>query len=218
MLSDDGRRRGELVYDALRERLLAGRWGAGEPILIEEVKAEFGVSKQPVMDAVRRLSAAGLLEVIPQVGCRVPSYPPNEAADFFRLFAAAESEVTSIAADRASDMQLERLVTINRRIGEALPDSAGQRTAVYMTLNREFHGTIQDMCQSPILGRTSSQMWDMCDLLIMTAGQGNPIAGEIRDRHDEHERIISALRNRDHAAARSEMHAHIIRNVPMLTR
>jgi DNA-binding GntR family transcriptional regulator len=218
MLIDNGRRRGELVYDALRERLLAGRWGAGEPILIEEVKTEFGVSKQPVMDAIRRLSAAGLLEVIPQVGCRVPSYPANEAADFFRLFAAAESEVTSIAANRASDTQLQRLVSINRRIGEALEDLAGQRTATYMTLNREFHGTIQDMCQSPILGRTSSQMWDMCDLLIMTAGQGNPIAAEIHERYEEHERIIHALRDRDESAARNEMHAHIIRNVPMLSR
>ena len=200
----------------MRERLLAGRWSASEPILIEEVKSEFGVSKQPVMDAIRRLSAAGLLEVIPQVGCRVPSYPPNEAADFFRLFAAAESEVTSIAASRATQFELDRLIAINRRIGESLDDSPDHRATVYMTLNREFHGTIQDMCRSPILGRTSSQMWDMCDLLIMTAGRGNPIAGEVRDRYVEHERIIDALRDRDEAAARLEMHAHIIRNVPML--
>jgi DNA-binding GntR family transcriptional regulator len=217
MIGVDGRRRSELVYDALRERLLAGRWAAGEPILIEEVKVEFGVSKQPVMDAVRRLSAAGLLEVIPQVGCRVPSYPPNEAEDFFRLFAAAESEVTSIAAARASDLQLDRLAATNGRIGAALEGSPEHRTEVYMTLNREFHSTIQEMCQSPILGRTSSQMWDMCDLLIMTAGRGNPIAHEVRERYEEHERIIDALRDRDGATARNEMHAHIIRNVPMLT-
>ena len=40
-------------------------------ISIEEVKAEFGVSKQPVMDAMRRLEATGIVQIVPQSGCRV---------------------------------------------------------------------------------------------------------------------------------------------------
>src|SRR6478752_4798934 len=50
-------RLGVVILDELRERLLGGLYPVGSRISIEEVKAEFGVSKQPVMDAVRRLEA-----------------------------------------------------------------------------------------------------------------------------------------------------------------
>jgi len=47
------------------------RHAVGSRISIEEVKAEFGVSKQPVMDAMRPLEATGIVEIVPQGVCRV---------------------------------------------------------------------------------------------------------------------------------------------------
>src|SRR5215470_3244264 len=69
-----GRRLAPVVYDLLKERLLEGEFQAGERLSVEALKAEFGVSKQPVMEALRRLSSEGLVEIIPQVGCRIPVY------------------------------------------------------------------------------------------------------------------------------------------------
>src|SRR5580698_6003257 len=77
-----GRRLAPVVYDLLKERLLAGEFQAGERLSVESLKAEFAVSKQPVMDALRRLSSEGLVEIIPQVGCRVPAHGSADVTDF----------------------------------------------------------------------------------------------------------------------------------------
>ena len=53
------------MYDLLKERLHEGEYQAGERLPVESLKTESGVSKQPVMDAMRRLSSEGLVEIIP---------------------------------------------------------------------------------------------------------------------------------------------------------
>src|SRR5260370_18836548 len=98
----NGRRLGAYVYDTVKERLLEGQWRAGEFIAVEALKAELGVSKQPVMEALRRLAGDDLFDIIPQVGCQAPIYPPDEVSDFFELFASLESDAATIAAGRRS--------------------------------------------------------------------------------------------------------------------
>ena len=108
-----------MLLDELKERLLSGRYPAGSRISIEDVKAEFGVSKQPVMDAMRRLEATGLVQIVPQSGCRVAAYTTQEILDFFNLFGRFEGEIAAAAASRRTDAQL---VELDQR-GSASPTS-----------------------------------------------------------------------------------------------
>jgi DNA-binding GntR family transcriptional regulator len=215
----NGRRLASYVYDILKERLLEGYWRAGEHIVVEALKSEFGVSKQPVMEALRSLAGDGLVEIIPQVGCRVPTSAPEETSDFFTLFASIEAESAAIATTRCKDSDIARLVEINRQIGtySALPDRR-DRVRHYRTFNRQFHSAILEMARSSVVMRTGRRMWDMCDLLINTSGDTDPLADEIGERHAEHELIIDALRARDVTEVRDHMRKHILRNIPMLER
>lgn len=214
----DGRRLGSYVYDVIKERLLEGQWQAGESVGVEALRAELGVSKQPVMEALRRLAGDGLVEIIPQVGCRVPVYSVEDITDFFTLFASLEAEATVIAAGRRTDAQIAQLESINAQIAPvpavAEPE---QRVHLYRVLNRQFHGVILGMTRSPVVLRTSSRMWDMSDLLINAAGISHPLADEVGERHADHEQIIAALREPNLRGARQHMRAHILRNIPMLT-
>ena len=70
-----GKRLAPVVYEMLKERLLEGTYQAGERLSVETLKTEFEVSKQPVMEALHRLAADGLVEIVPQVGCRVVRLP-----------------------------------------------------------------------------------------------------------------------------------------------
>ncbi|HEY2041279.1 MAG TPA: GntR family transcriptional regulator [Jatrophihabitans sp.] len=212
-----GRRLAPYVYDVVKERLLGGEWLAGQSIAVEALKNELGVSKQPVMDALRRLAVDGLVEVIPQVGCRVPRFVPEEVDDFFVLFASLEAESAAIAAQRRAESQIEELVRINKIIGSSttVVDPA-VRAHQYRTLNRQFHSVVLSMARSAVVSRTSNRMWDMSDMLINVTRAQNPLAGEVVDRHADHERIIAALRARDVDTVRAEMRSHILRNIGML--
>ena len=113
-----GSRLNDAVYEQLKERLMEGRYTAGERVSAETLRLEFGVSKQPVMEALRRLSSDGLMEIVPQVGSRVSRYDLREVEDFYVMFGGFEGTIAGIAALRrtaAAARRLGRCVEADRR-------------------------------------------------------------------------------------------------------
>src|SRR5882757_4022476 len=136
-------RLGELAHQEIKDRLLDGVYAAGQKLSVEELSSELEVSKQPVMEALRLLSADGLVTIIPQVGCRVAAYDDQEVKDFFALFASMEGAVAGLAASRRTDAQLRALDEISARIGVLVDEEDPARRAhAYRVRNREFHAQI----------------------------------------------------------------------------
>jgi DNA-binding GntR family transcriptional regulator len=206
-----GSRLNHAVYDQLKERLLEGRYAAGERLSPEGLRTEFGVSKQPVMEALRRLSADGLVEILPQVGSRVAEYSMREVGDFFVMFGGFEGTIAGIAALRRTEAQLHELDVISTRIGALrMSTDPAERAHGYRVLNRHFHHAIHDMAHS------SRKMWDLSDFLINTAGISQPLNSALDDRHADHERIRAALHAGDQHTARIEMERHIVSTVDVI--
>ncbi|SFF54631.1 GntR family transcriptional regulator [Blastococcus tunisiensis] len=206
-----------MAYGSIKEALLDGRWPAGERLPLTTLKADLGMSKQPIMEALRRLDADGLVEIVPQVGCRVLRYDMDQMTDFFTVFASLEGAATAVAASRRKDVDLARLEAVHRRI-DALrddPDEA-RRGHEYRTLNRTFHSVIHDMTRSDIVRDMSLRMWDLSDFLINTAGLPAPMGSALERRHCEHQQIYDALVAGDVAAARSRTEQHVLNNVDLI--
>jgi DNA-binding GntR family transcriptional regulator len=208
-----GQRLAAVVYDDIKEQLLDGTFRKGNWLEVERLRAEFQVSKQPVMDALRRLAAEGLVEIIPQVGCRVPSYSIPEILDFFTVFGAVEATVAAMAAQRVTDQQLVSLGAVNKEIRSLLKvKDPAYRSHAYRTLNRQFHAVVATYVDTNV----SSRLWDMSDLIINTAGVERPLATAIRARYEDHEQVIEAISAKDSEAAHASMHAHILATVSII--
>src|SRR3954454_5305964 len=89
------------VYDLLKERLLEGDYAAGTRLPTDDLRLQLGVSKQPVMEALRRLSADGMIEIVPQVGCLVTGYDLHEID---AIGAMAQSRVMTETSRRMWDL------------------------------------------------------------------------------------------------------------------
>jgi DNA-binding GntR family transcriptional regulator len=199
------------VYDLLMERLVEGDYAAGTRLQTDDLRLQLGVSKQPVMEALRRLSADGMIEIVPQVDCLVTGYDLHEIEDFYLGFGGFEGSIAGIAALRRTNEQLTDLDAISVRIDalRAEPDAA-VRSRAYRLWNRRFHRAIGAMAQSRVMTETSRRMWDLSDFLINTAGVPQPLSSPLDHRHADHERIRAALHAGDHATAREEMERHIV--------
>ncbi|EYT51865.1 GntR family transcriptional regulator [Dietzia sp. UCD-THP] len=207
---DRGQRLSVIVQDVLKERLLDGEYPAGSRISIEEVKTEFGVSKQPVMEAMRRLEAIGIVQIVPQSGCRVAQYPPREIRDFFRMFGRFEGEIAAAAASRRTEDQIADLDAAWSAIDD-FPDhmSAETRSREYRFRNRDFHLAIHRMAHSQVMVDLSERMWDMSDFFISTIG-GKGVTGDaVMLRNNDHDVIRGAIRSRNAEVARVAMQSHI---------
>src|SRR5882757_5253677 len=210
-------RLGELAHQEIKDRLLDGVYTAGQKLSVEELSRELEVSKQPVMEALRLLSADGLVTIIPQVGCRVAAYDRQEVKDFFALFASMEGAVAGLAAARRTDAELRALDEISARIGALMDDEDPTRRAhAYRIRNREFHAQIHSMADSAIIADLSQRMWDRSDFLINTTDLAYPLHS-VAKRHHDHENIRQALHARDGELARRTMEAHILGNIAATT-
>ncbi len=198
------------VYELLKARLVSGEFAPESWIRVETLKGEYGVSKQPIMDALRMLNADGLVEIIPQVGCQVASYTSVEIADFFSMFGGIEGSIAAAAAVRATPAQLDDLRAISNQISNLrTKNDSANLTADYLSLNRRFHALIYSMANSRIMTELSQRMHDLSDFLINTSGEHNALGSALNDRHDDHERIIEALAAGDAERARAITSEHI---------
>jgi DNA-binding GntR family transcriptional regulator len=205
------------VYDQLKERLLDGRYAAGQRLSTEELRIEFEVSKQPVMEALRRLSGDGLIDILPQVGSRVATYDLQEVEDFFLMFGGFEGTIAGIAAVRRTDDQLADLDMISQRIGLLRAEKDAEiRARGYRIWNRRFHEAIHLMAHSRVMADTSRKMWDLSDFLINTTGVPQPLSSALDQRHDDHESIRTALHASNQVQARAEMERHIVGTVQVI--
>jgi DNA-binding GntR family transcriptional regulator len=199
------------VYDLLKERLLEGHYPAGTRLPTDDLRLELGVSKQPVMEALRRLSADGMIEIVPQVGCLVTGYDLHEIEDFYLGFGGFEGSIAGTAALRRTNDQLAELDAISAQINALRTErDPAMRSRGYRIWNRHFHHTIGAMAQSRVMTETSRRMWDLSDFLVNTTGVSQPLSSALDDRHADHERIRAALHAGDKAAAREEMERHIV--------
>jgi DNA-binding GntR family transcriptional regulator len=206
-------RLGELAQHEIEGRLLDGIYIPGQKLVVEDLSTEFGVSRQPIMEALRVLSTEGLVTIIPQVGCRVASYGAQEVRDFFALFATMEGAVAALAATRRTDADLRALNEVSALIG-ALVDEEDltERAHSYRIRNREFHAQIHAMADSAIIADLSRRMWNLSDFLINTAELTHSLHSIAR-RHLDHQSVQRALEAKDGELARRTMEDHIMANV-----
>ena len=88
----------DLAYAYLKNLLLGGGLDPGDQISSEGVGRALSISRAPVSDAIRRLTVEGLLEILPQVGCRVVRPVPAEIRDLYEIFGASEGVIARWAA------------------------------------------------------------------------------------------------------------------------
>src|SRR4051812_32937267 len=74
-----------MTADAIRERILRGRYPEGEPLRQDAIGIELGVSRIPVREALRQLEAEGLVTFNPHRGAVVSTLSLNQIRELFEL-------------------------------------------------------------------------------------------------------------------------------------
>ncbi|MEW6471080.1 MAG: GntR family transcriptional regulator [Actinomycetota bacterium] len=200
-------RKGDAVYWALKRQLLRGEYPLGASLSVAELVVSVRTSRQPVMEALKRLQAEGFVEIIPQVGCRVATPSPEEARDFYEVFATMEGLVSRLAAERRRPEAVEEIRYRVARLQDAF-EGGRFDNARYAELNRAFHSSIH-RCANSREARIAAEMyWDRSDFLI---GSTRPPfwRTNMQRAEGEHEALLRAVEVGDGAAAQSVAYSHI---------
>jgi DNA-binding GntR family transcriptional regulator len=193
----------DLVFEALRTRLIAGQPAYGETLNTVEIAEQFGVSRRPVMDAMGRLELAGFIEIIAQVGCRVVVPERRTVREHFYTAGVIDGAAARLAATEATDVQ-------RRALREALAQSSCAAVAhdqhAFELANKRFHATLLAAGGNERLAQLARQAWDLSDFYLQRRTEG-----DLRRSHAEHEQIAEAILAGDAGAARDAAEAHLAR-------
>jgi DNA-binding GntR family transcriptional regulator len=191
---------------AVRELILRGDFPAGARLGEVELAERLGVSRTPVREALGRLAAEGLVEIVPNRGARVTSWTVAELEGVFDLRTALEPRLTALAVPRATDAAiaaLDELALAMLDVGTPGPD---QDLDAIVPLNREFHGRLVALADQPAM---ASALAGAIHAPIVLRNFHTYDAASLRRSLAHHVEIAAAVRAGDPTWAQAVMTAHI---------
>lgn len=194
---------GQRVYQTLRQGILSLAYRPGEILRKPEICEALGVSRSPVADAVARLQAEGLVDVIPQAGTFVARFTMQEIREGAFLREAIEVAAIERVAARIADAELQRLRR-NLTVQTALV-ADGDIPGFY-AMDAAMHELLLSFTGFPKLAVVAETAWlhvNRARQLIL------PVPGRVEATLAEHQAILSALEARDPVAARGAVQAHL---------
>lgn len=113
----------DAAYREIRQRILDNVWPPGHRALEQEVALALGMSRTPVREALMRLAAEGLVEVIPRHGMRVLPVSPADMQEIYQILTALECMAAELLASRRpTAAELKPLVDATAAMDRALQD------------------------------------------------------------------------------------------------
>jgi DNA-binding GntR family transcriptional regulator len=146
----------EQLYQNIRAGLLSGRFQPGERLKIRDLAAEWGTSPMPVRAALQRLVAEGALEGEAQRSLRVPAMTRARFEQLLPVRCNLEGLAVELAAARISKAELATLQGCIERMHVAL---RGHDVQAYLADNSQFHLTLYQACDNPVLLRLIESLW-----------------------------------------------------------
>jgi DNA-binding GntR family transcriptional regulator len=191
------------AYEQLLDMVLDLRLAPGEVVNEQALAAQLGFGRMPVHEAVARLASDRLAIIMPRRGTVISPIALKDVVDMFEAREAIECGVAYIAARRATEKDLERMLDL---IETANMARDGQDWEDYLKADHEFHTFLVHMINNPLLQ-------DAADRLLLhnlrfwrLYFSGRPAQHHVMLSHEKLHRAISS---HDPEKAELAMREHI---------
>lgn len=196
----------ERVLRELRALILGAELDPGSRLGEVELAERLGVSRTPVREALTRLAAEGLVEIVANRGARVATWTVSELEGVFDLRVSLEPQLTAFAVPNATADDVAELDDLAHRMLDVGRPGPEQDLDALVPLNRAFHDRLIALAAHPTLATA------------LAAAIHPPIVRRNFHAYDEdslcrslahHLEIVAAVRAGDPGWAHAVMTAHI---------
>jgi DNA-binding GntR family transcriptional regulator len=197
----------EWADQRLRQAILSGDFGPGDPLVISTLAQQLGLSATPLREALRNLASDGLVVLQSHGKARVAQVDLHEANEIYELRLMLEPVAFERALQHADDAYRDRVeaawqaLTVSR----VAPPSA----------HAAFHRELLSACDSDWLLRMATMVADRAGLMISVGVQSRSDDYNTAERH----RLLKDLAvSGEAAAAADELRRHLSGSISHLRR
>jgi DNA-binding GntR family transcriptional regulator len=197
------KRKADIVVQLLEQQIVTGKRGPGARLDERALAEEFGVSRTPVREAIRRLAAIGLVKDLGRRGVLVMQLSASDLLDAFLVVA----ELEGIAARLATHRMSKEAIAQARAANEACR-LAAQRSDIteFNASNMVFHNAIIHGSQNRLL---QDQLATARPVTFPFRHHISTLQGYMEKSLPEHADILQALSNGDADLAQKLMFTHV---------
>jgi len=194
----------EAIFQKLRSLLVEGVITPGSKLNERELAESLNVSRTPIREAIKRLAADGLVELIANRGAIAVQLSHADVINTFDVIAQLEGYSGELAAKNISKAALSELEALQY---EMMASYARRDLSSYYKLNLRIHHLINQAANNPVLGQLFSQVNARIEALRFRSNQ-NGVKWE--QAVEEHQEMIDALKAHDSERMRKVMIQHVI--------
>jgi DNA-binding GntR family transcriptional regulator len=175
----------EVVTERIRGRILDGTLKPGERLVEDRLSTELGVSRVPVREALRGLSAEGLVTLLPRRGATVVEVTPESVAELVEVRALLEGLNARLAAQRHDPEIVTQLKETLARGNEAAKTGTAEELA---RLNAEFHERLAEASRNSVLSDVMRSLRERTSIAFAINGRSRA-----REDWEEHAGVLAAV-------------------------
>lgn len=191
------------VYEHLRQKILSNAFPPNTPLPETALATRLHVSRVPVREAIRRLAADGLVNLTPRQGAVVSSLSSKQFLDAYRLREALEALAIRLAMPRLGARDMHTLEQYQTEMRAAAKTADLER---FFAANAAFHALFVERADNEYLKATYEPLIDQ---MRRYRSPSADLRGGLERSIDEHEAILSAVRDGDVDEATRLLSEHI---------
>ncbi|QSO54000.1 GntR family transcriptional regulator [Alicyclobacillus curvatus] len=195
----------EQVREMIQNAIVDGKLKPGQAITEMEISEMLDMSRTPVREAFRLLTAQGFLNIVPRKGVFVSKLSLDELEDMYAVRIELEAMAMRLAVNLHAEAVVGRL-TENLSIQEECV--AAKDVGRYIQENIRFHEVFSDLCGNSYL-RTLIENIETSTLRYR-AFSLRTLPGRMDASHRDHEFIRDFIRDGKLAIAEQVLRDHIL--------
>lgn len=177
------------VTNSIRKAILSGKLAPGERLTEIALAKTFGVSRNPVREALRVLEVEGIVEINPRKGARVVLLSTEEIQEIIELRAELEGMSAKYAARRCT---LEARTTLQDLLDKGNEAVEQNDIGRLVELNVAFHGAVAKAGKNRFLAGFMKTLNEKTQWIFASRPVEN-----IADNWNEHAAILQAIISAD---------------------
>ena len=198
------------VFDKIRSDILNGKYKRGEELVESSIGKELGISRTPVREAIRQLELEGLVQLVPNKGAVVTGLSEKDVRDIYLIRARLEGLAARMAAKNITP---ELLDAMEETVVLSEYHAKKEHYEQVCEMDSKFHKLLYKASGSRILEHTLTDFHQYVQRVRMASIMKKR---RMEKSNDEHDAILTAIREHDEEKAELVATRHISNTVENL--
>ena len=191
------------MYEDLKSKIIGEELSPGQWLVERELGEQYGLSRTPVREVLRRLVADGFLELKPAKGYIVRELTLKEIIETFQAREAIEGMLVRFACQRGDEHFFARIAELRQQL-EALDIEHHEDTGVM--IGSELHNMIAETAKNTLLLEFYQKLKNLAAITRNITKKSTNIEQHSKE---EHLALMKALEEKDGEKGEQYMRTHL---------